>query len=127
MKLSIALIAAMATIASFHPVPAFAHEGHHTYLLVEDIDSVPPDIRRWIEGLKDRNGVGCCSTADGYPAEAEYDRDSEKYRVRINGAWYDVPDVAVVTDGNKLGYAMVWYYHVDGVPTVRCFIAGTMS
>lgn len=107
-------------------LPVFAHEGHHTYMLVEDIDTVPPEIRRWIERLTDKQGRGCCSTADGYPAEAEYDRDSNSYRVRIGGVWYVVPDVAVVTEGNKLGYAMVWYYiGEDEQVAIRCFIAGT--
>src|SRR5215469_2389740 len=31
--------------------------------------NVDPAIREWIEGLKDKTGLGCCATADGHPAE----------------------------------------------------------
>lgn len=118
------LAAIVVLLACVTSIPA--HDGHHTYMLVEDIDTVPPEIRRWIERLTDKQGRGCCSTADGYPAEAEYDRDSNSYRVRIGGTWYAVPDVAVITEGNRIGYAMVWYYiGEDEQVAIRCFIAGT--
>lgn len=84
-----------------------------------------PDIRNWIRGLKDKNGLGCCDYADGYKTEAEWDTKENHYRVRIEGEWYVVPDSAVLTEPNKLGYAVVW--HVpgpDGKPKIRCFIAG---
>lgn len=83
-----------------------------------------PGIKEWIRGLKNSKGEGCCDTADGYPAEVQYDTAEGQYRVRIDGAWYIVPDHAVITKPNRLGYAVVWYIHIDGVPQVKCFIPG---
>lgn len=81
-------------------------------------------LKDWVRGLKDKNGNGCCDTADGFPAEVEWDTEREHYRVRIDGAWYVVPDTAVLDQPNKLGYPMVWYWRQNGVPQIRCFIPG---
>ena len=72
-----------------------------------DID---PALRQWIEGLKDKTGQGCCETADGHPAEYEWDTAGNRYKVRIEGEWYVVPAEAVVEGPNKLGFATVWYW-----------------
>jgi hypothetical protein len=90
---------------------------------------VDPALRQWIEGLKDKAGQGCCDTADGYPAEYEWDIAGKRYRVRIEGEWYVVPDEAVIDGPNKLGYATVWYWaewDVDGgmIAHIRCFLPG---
>jgi hypothetical protein len=90
---------------------------------------VDPAIKAWIKALTDKKGNGCCDTADGYPADVEWDTDTGHYRVRIDGAWYDVPDEALIDKPNRLGYAMVWYYpnyEADGrlVPKIRCFLPG---
>jgi hypothetical protein len=86
-------------------------------------------VKAWIQGLTDASGKGCCDTADGYPAEADWDSDTGRYRVHIEGAWYDVPDEALVKTPNRLGYAVVWYYPIhelDGrmTPKIRCFLPG---
>jgi hypothetical protein len=91
--------------------------------------NVDPTIKAWVKSLTDRQGNNCCDTADGYPAEVEWDNDTGRYRVRIDGAWYDVPDEAVITQPNRLGYAVVWYhprYERDGrkVPVIQCFLPG---
>jgi hypothetical protein len=85
---------------------------------------VSPEIRDWVRGLKDKRGVGCCDTADGHPTEVEWDTEREHYRVRIDGTWHVVPPEAVIDGPNKLGYAVVWYWHENGRPKIRCFIAG---
>jgi len=47
------------------------------------------------------------------------------YRVRIDGQWVVVPDVAVVTELNRFGPAVVWPYHdPDGTTQIRCFMPG---
>ncbi len=66
-------------------------------------------LKDWVRGLKDKNGQGCCDTADGFPAEVE---------------WDDVPDSAVIEKPNRLGYPMVWYWRENGAPRIRCFIPG---
>jgi hypothetical protein len=81
-------------------------------------------LKEWVKGLKDKLGNGCCDTADGFPADVEWDTERERYRVRIEGKWYVVPDSAVLSEPNKLGYPMVWYWRKDGVPQIRCFIPG---
>jgi hypothetical protein len=90
---------------------------------------VDPTVRQWVQGLKDKAGQGCCETADGYPAEYEWDIAGNRYKVRIEGEWYAVPAEAVIEGPNKLGYATVWYWttwELDGQPTrhIRCFLPG---
>jgi len=90
---------------------------------------VDPGTKAWVQGLTDKNGIGCCDTADGYPAEVEWDSDTGHYRVFIAGQWLDVPDEALIEKPNRLGYAVVWYYpsyEVDGrmTPKIRCFLPG---
>jgi hypothetical protein len=92
--------------------------------------NVDPVIRKWVQGLKDKSGHGCCDTADGYPAEYEWDVAAKGYKVRIEGEWYVVPDDAVIDQPNKLGYATVWYWwswDMDGKKNhhIRCFLPGT--
>src|SRR5262249_45991956 len=72
--------------------------------------NVDPAIREWVQSLTDKTGQGCCATADGYPAEYEWDTVGNRYKVRIDGQWYEVPAEAVVDEPNKLGYATVWYW-----------------
>jgi hypothetical protein len=90
---------------------------------------VDPAIREWIQGLKDKSGQGCCDTADGHPAEYEWDTTGNRYKVQIEGEWYEVPEEAVIDGPNKLGYATVWYWwtwEIDGrkVHHIRCFLPG---
>src|SRR5262245_35767120 len=67
---------------------------------------VSPDIKRWVEGLTDGQGRGCCATADGFrPEEVEWDTAENSYRVRIDGKWFVVPDGAVIKEPNRIGYA----------------------
>jgi hypothetical protein len=90
-----------------------------------DID---PATKKWVESLKDKKGQSCCETADGHPAEYEWDVDTRGYRVLIEGQWYDVPADAVIEEPNRLGYATVWYWwEWDGgrkIHRIRCFLPG---
>lgn len=87
---------------------------------------VSDEISNWINSLKDKRGVGCCSTADGYqPDEVDWDRTTDTYKVLIKGIWYAVPKEAKIDEPNKLGSALVWYWLQDNVPQIRCFIPGT--
>jgi hypothetical protein len=126
----------MPKILNLKPVPIVA-----TLLLGAGVDTgasardygqyrdVDPATRDWVQGLKDKTGQGCCDTADGQPAEYEWDIAGNRYRVRIEGQWYDVPDEAVINGPNKLGYATVWTWWVwelNGKKThhIRCFLPG---
>jgi hypothetical protein len=88
-----------------------------------------PAIGEWVNGLKDKAGKSCCETADGHPAEYEWDIVGNRYKVRIEGEWYVVPAEAMIDEPNKLGYATVWYWwswELDGkkVHHIRCFLPG---
>ena len=87
---------------------------------------VSPDIKRWVEGLTDTQGRGCCATADGFrPDEVEWDIAENSYRVMIAGEWFTVPDGAVIKETNRIGYALVWYYVSNGSVFIRCFLPGS--
>jgi hypothetical protein len=100
-------------------VASYAHDlGQHA--------QVSAEINRWIEGLTDAKGRGCCATADGFrPEEVEWDMTQNAYRVMIGGEWFDVPDGAVIKESNKIGFAIVWYYRDSGNVFIRCFLPGS--
>src|SRR5436189_1210238 len=80
---------------------------------------VSPEIKRWVEGLTDNQGRGCCATADGFrPEEVEWDMTANAYRVMIDGQWFTVPDGAVIKQVNRIGYALVWYFVDNGAITI---------
>jgi hypothetical protein len=89
-----------------------------------------PEIKAWANSLENKLKEGCCSTADGWkPQEVEYDMKGNKYRVKIDGEWYDVPPAAVIEVPNRFGFPVVWYYQTwdNGIrPSIliRCFIPG---
>jgi hypothetical protein len=91
--------------------------------------SANPELRKWIEKLHDKAGQSCCDSADGHPADYEWDFGNKGYRVRIEGQWYNVPPEAVIEEPNKLGYATVWYWWSwdlagDKTHHIRCFLPG---
>ena len=89
-----------------------------------------PEIKAWANSLENPLGEVCCSTADGWkPEEVEYEMKDNKYRVKIDGEWYDVPPYAVIKRPNMFGFPVVWYYKtwLNGIrPSIliRCFIPG---
>jgi hypothetical protein len=92
--------------------------------------STTPEIKAWANSLENKLQEGCCSTADGWkPEEVEYDMAGNKYRVKIEGDWYDVPRDALVDVPNRFGFPVVWYYKTwdNGISpsiSIRCFIPG---
>lgn len=93
--------------------------------------NVQPEIKTWIEGLRDAYGVSCCATADGQLPEAvEWHMAGNHYRVKVENSWIVVPDSAVIKGANRIGYAIVWLYGAedwDGSRIVRCFLPGPAS
>lgn len=88
-----------------------------------------PDLDQWFNGLTSKNGSPCCSTVDGTEVrDIDWDTTVENgqshYRVRVGGQWITVADHQVVTTPNKYGGPVVWIYHSDGKPQVRCFMPG---
>jgi hypothetical protein len=91
---------------------------------------VAPEVKAWASTLVNKLRQDCCSSADGWkPEEIEYDIAGSKYRVRIEGEWYEVPDDAVIEVPNRFGFPVVWYYRTwdNGIRAsvkIRCFIPG---
>lgn len=84
-------------------------------------------LKGWFDGLKSKNGP-CCSDADGTAlSDVDWESRDGRYRVRINGAWIDVPESAVITEPNRAGVTMVWPFYLDARPQIRCFIPGSMT
>lgn len=88
-----------------------------------------PDLDQWFTGLTSSNGSPCCSTVDGTEVrDVDWDTTVEDgqshYRVRVEGRWITVRDFQVVTTPNKYGGPVVWVYHINGKPEVRCFMPG---
>ena len=89
-----------------------------------------PEMKAWVNSLENKLREACCSTADGWkPEEVEYDMRDNKYRVKIEGQWYDVPPNAMIDLPNKFGFPVVWYYKIldNGIRpsiSIRCFIPG---
>lgn len=88
-----------------------------------------PDLDEWFNGLKSDGGYPCCSQVDGSTV-SDVDWDTTvvagklHYRVRVEGMWIVVTDEEVVKQPNRYGTALVWVYHVDTKPMVRCFMPG---
>jgi hypothetical protein len=82
-------------------------------------------LKAWFDQLASGRGL-CCSFADGVSVQnVDWDTQNGRYRVRIQGQWYVVPDEAVVTEPNKFGPAVVWpYQDADGTTQIRCFLPG---
>ena len=82
-------------------------------------------LKAWFDQLASGKGL-CCSFADGVSVEnVDWDTQNGRYRVRIQGQWFVVPDTAVVTEPNKFGPAVVWpYQDADGATQIRCFLPG---
>lgn len=93
-------------------------------------EGVDPQIRSWFEGVKSKNGVPCCSMADGHRTDFKVD-ESGVYFVPIANEWVRVPPEAVITSqGNPNDAAIVWYVKQGAAPLsgksdtyhVRCFV-----
>lgn len=90
-------------------------------------EGVDPQIRSWFESVKSRNGVPCCSMADGHQTDFKVDGGGI-YFVPIESEWVRVPPEAVITSqGNPNDRAIVWYVtqgQSSGKPHffIRCFV-----
>jgi hypothetical protein len=78
-------------------------------------------LKQWFDQLASGKGL-CCSFADGFSVQ---DTQDGRYRVRLQGEWVVVPDVAVVSEPNRFGPAVVWpYLDAMGATQIRCFMPG---
>ena len=86
-------------------------------------------LKQWFDHLASGRGL-CCSMADGETvADPDWDSKDGHYRVRLDGAWIDVPDDALITEPNLFGRTMVWpvRWIVENKIVIRCFMPGSMN
>ena len=89
-------------------------------------------LKQWFDSLKSGKGP-CCSDADGSAvSDADWETKDGRYRVRLEGQWWDVPDDAVITEPNRAGRTMVWPIYFQSMGKldrieIRCFMPGSMS
>jgi hypothetical protein len=88
-------------------------------------DTLTPDQREWVRGLRNGVGVPCCDDADGI--DPEWDIKDGRYRVRYGGQWLVVAPHALLTMPNRIGVARAWIGHGDGEPFVTCFLPGPVT
>ncbi len=86
-------------------------------------------LKGWFDNLKSKGGAPCCSDADGSAvSDVDWEAKGGRYRVRIDGRWYDVPEEALITEPNRAGRTMVWpVTYQDGSIHIRCFMPGSMT
>lgn len=90
-----------------------------------------PGQRQFYDGLRNSNGMQCCSNSDGF--DAQWEVRSDKYFVYIEGEWREVPPKALLDTRNKYGVAKVWYTKrwsgKDGkeltFAEITCFLRGS--
>jgi hypothetical protein len=84
-------------------------------------------LKEWFDSLRSGKGP-CCSDADGSAvSDVDWESSNGRYRVRIEGEWFDVPEDAVITEPNRVGRTMVWPLRGYSGLTIRCFMPGSMS
>jgi hypothetical protein len=87
-----------------------------------------PELQGWFKALQSKGKAACCDGGDATRvSDADWDSKDGHYRVRLEGQWVDVPDNAVIEEPNRDGRTLVWPYHVNGMPVVRCFLPGSMT
>lgn len=107
---------------SIHPIRARDIDGRYA----------ASPLKQWFDSLRSGKGP-CCSDADGSAvADVDWESKDGRYRVRLEGQWWDVPVDAVITEPNRAGRTMVWpiIYRGLGAPVrieIRCFIPGSMT
>jgi len=105
-----------------------------SYAYPRDLDGryAASPLKKWFDGLASGKGP-CCSDADGTAlSDVDWEAKDGHYRVRIDGAWWLVPDEAVLKEPNLSQRTMVWpiYYRSDLSPVrieIRCFIVGAQG
>jgi hypothetical protein len=108
---------------------ASAHLSGGAALARDDGRYAQSPHKPWFDSLRNKNGMGCCSDADGVRLEdPEWDCDGNNCRVRLDGTWHAVPPEALLDEDNRVGYAIVWRT-IDprGQSVIHCFLRGAQT
>jgi len=89
-----------------------------------------PELDQWFDSLTNAQGGQCCEHAEARRVEdPDYEGlpdGSGGYRVKLDGAWIDVPKSRVIKGGNRYGPALVWpFTDMGGKTQIRCFLPGS--
>ena len=99
---TLAAAAALVAAAGFAFV-ALAHDGVHD---------------RWMEQLKQPNGISCCDKTDCFITRARVGRDGWEAQTRT-GEWVKVPEEVIIRDkGNPTGEPVLCYNY----SRVLCYV-----
>lgn len=92
-------------------------------------DRNKPELDSWYRSLQSGKGPCCGGPSEDatHLNELQWRTKGEGYEVFVEDEWIDVPQSAIVPVPNKDGRALVWLYHFDGRPVVRCFMPGMLS
>jgi len=92
-------------------------------------DQNKPELDSWYRSLQSGKGPCCGGPSEDatHLDELQWRSKRDGYEVFIEGEWIEVPPQAIVPVPNKDGRALVWLYHFDGKPVVRCFMPGMLS
>lgn len=83
-------------------------------------------LKQWFDSLASKHGL-CCSMADGLKIDdPDWRLHGARYQVKLGGEWLDVPPESLVTENNKVGFAIVWpVKDAAGKYFIRCFMPGS--
>lgn len=87
-----------------------------------------PKIRQWFQNQRSpKNGVNCCSEADGDMGEEDIRDGHYWYRsAKTEGQWMPVPDEVILHTPNITGHPVAWFLYKDGKPIFRCYSPGAL-
>jgi hypothetical protein len=107
-------LALAAAIATFVALAANAHD-------VDGRFAASP-LRAWVSHLRAPNGMSCCEDADGHRVDdVDWRGEADgSYSVRIDRVWMTVDRDKIITEPNRLGFAMVWIWNGH----ITCFLPG---
>jgi hypothetical protein len=129
MKACLIIVAVIALAIGLHGI----RRAHSREAYPGQYAQYDPETRQWFRNQHSpKNGVNCCSDADGTYAQEDI-RDGHywtrftTHRIGnpdMDSGWMQVPDDTVLTSPNRNGAAVVWYYYENYVLKIRCFAAG---
>jgi len=77
--------------------------------------------KAWVESLKNGQGVSCCDNSDGFKVEdPDWRNVGDTFEVKIDGNWKQLEEHQIITEPNRIGYAMVWIWR----GSITCFMPG---
>lgn len=89
-------------------------------------DHSRPEMDSWLKTLHAKNSTWCCNGDDTDTIE-DWEAAGDRYRVKFRGAWFDVPDSALVEGPNKSNGALLWMNKGFMGVSVRCFMPGPLG